>query len=270
MTPHEKAVSAINSRLERLQANLRDAQPETVQQFLFQSLVVTLGMSEALNDYIKTVGQYAQRRHGAFKQASGTVSERHADLLKSGRELLERFKANPTDRALRQEIERAKKEMEGIQKNLRRDAFAVQRELSRSMAMIDHVADSVRRICAAEKSDALKRGLQELVGHLRELYAALKATLPAKNLVDASAWESAALSALEPATDFHDAYARAGHQAMLALETMTLAVSETPPQSAEDATHRANAAAAARLKEITARFTAGQGERMGSESQPPG
>lgn len=254
MTSHEKAVNAINTRLERLQANLREAHSEAVQQFLFQSLVVTLGMSEALNDYIRTVGHYAQRRHGEFKQASVTVTERHSELLKSGRELLEQFKASPTDRALRKEIERAKKEMEGLQKNLRRDSFAVQRELAFCMAMIDHVADSVRRMCAAEKSEALKRALQELVSHVRELFAALKATLPAKNLVDAAAWEKSAESALEPAADFHDAYARAGHQAMLALEAMTLAVAETPPRTAEEVASRANEAAAARLKTITARF----------------
>ena len=64
MTPHEKAVNAINARLERLQANLREAKVETAQGFLFQSIVVTIAIAEALNDYIKQVGEYARRRHG--------------------------------------------------------------------------------------------------------------------------------------------------------------------------------------------------------------
>jgi hypothetical protein len=158
MTAHEKAVDALNRRLERLQANLREARSESAQQFLFQSLVVTLGLSEAMTDYINRVGQYSQRRHGEFKQTTAAEGARHAELLKTGTALLEQLKANPTDRALRNEIELAQKAMTGVTKNLRRGAFALQRELALSMAMIDKLAESVRRICEADQSEALKRG----------------------------------------------------------------------------------------------------------------
>ena len=256
MTPHEKAVNALNRRLERLQANLRDAKSEATQQFLFQSLVVTLGLSEGLSDYIKAVGEHARRRHGTFKESSAGVGARHSDLLNSGKELLDRLKANPADRTLRKELERAQRNMELIQKNLRREAFAVQRELSLSTAMIDRLADAVRRLCEADQAAGLKRAIKALVGHVRELYGALKANLPATALIDPVSWENSAATAIDQATDFHDAYARAGHQALLALEVMTLAVSNPPPQTAEEATQRANEAVAARVKEITRRFTA--------------
>lgn len=256
MTPHEKAANAINRRLERLQANLPTTKSEVAQQFLFQSLVVTLGMSEAMTDYVKTVGEYAQRRHGEFKDTTATVGARHAGLLTTGQELLEQLKANPTDRTLRREIEVAQRAMEAIQKDLRRGAFSLQRELSLSMAMIDRLAETVRRLCEAEQAETLKRALQEFAELAGDLYVALKSALPAKDLVDAAAWEKSALAAVEPATDFHDAYARAGHQAMLALEAMILAVSANPPTTAEEVTRRAGESAAGRLKAITARFTA--------------
>ena len=44
-------------------------------------------------------------------------------------------------------------------------------------------------------------------------------------------------------------------QALLGMELMTMAVSENPPRSAEDAAKRGNEAVAARLKAITARLT---------------
>lgn len=255
MTPHQKAVNAINTRLERLQANLADARVETAQRFLFQSLVVTVGMGEALNDYITMVGQHAQRRHGIVKQANETLGAQHADLLKSGRELLEKLKANPTDRAIRKEIERAQQRMAAVQKSVRRGANALQRELAPSLAMIDQMAASVRRFSEADESDALKRLLKTIVGQVSELYAAQR-TLPAKDVIDPVAWEKSAVSEIDQAADFYDAYARAGYQATLALELMTMALSENPPRTAEEATRRANEAAAVRVKEITARFTA--------------
>ena len=257
MTPHEKAVAALNHRLERLQANLGEARSEVVQQFLFQSLVVTLGMSDAMSDYVKAVGQHSQRRHGEFRQAAATEGERHAGLLKSGQGLLEQLKASPTDRAVRKEIERAQRDMTEITKNLRRGAFALQRELALCMGMIDKLADGVRRLCEADRPDALKRALKSLIGHVRELYTGLEATRPAKDIIDAAAWEKSAASAIDEAVDFHDAYARAGHQAVLAFDAMTLAVSENPPRTAEEATRRANESAATRVKDITARLTSG-------------
>lgn len=254
MTPHEKAVAALNRRLERLQANLSEAKSESVRRFLFQSIVVTLGLGEALNDYIRMVGQYAQRRHGELKQANETLGAKHAELLQSGKELLEKLKADPTDRALRKEIERAQHDMEAIQRTLRRGANALQRDVAPSVAMIDSLSESVRRLCEADDADTLKRLLKTVVEQARELCAAHPA-LPAKDLIDPGAWEASAVSEINQATDRYDAYARALYQALLGLHLMTMAVSENPPRTAEEATHRANESAAARVKEITTRFT---------------
>jgi hypothetical protein len=196
MSPHEKAVNAINHRLERLQANLRDARTESAQQFLFQSLVVTLGLSETLSDYIRSVGQYAQRRHGAFKQTTATDGARHAALLQSGQEMLAQLKANPSDAALRKEIARAQQEMEAIQKELRRGAFSLQRELALSVALVDKLSESIRRFCEADDAEALRRPLKELIGCTRELYAGLEPTRPLKEIIDTTAWENSAVSVL--------------------------------------------------------------------------
>lgn len=255
MTPHEKAVNALNSRLERLQANLREAKSEGTQQVLFQALIVTVGLSDAMTDYINTVGVYARRRHGEFKEASVAVGTQHADLLKSGKTMLEQLKANPADRTLRKEIDRAQRGMATIQKGLRRDAFSVQRELALTMAMIDTLAVSVRRVCEADRNDVLKRVLKEIIAHVKELYTALETTRSYKDIIDVASWEKSATSAVEQAVDFHNAYARAGYQAMLAIHVMTMAVSENPPCTAEDATQRANESVSAKLKTITARFT---------------
>lgn len=255
MTPHEKALTAINARLERLQASLREAKVETAQRFLFQSLVVTLAFAEALNDYIKKIGEYAQRRHAALKQVNETLEAQHAAALKSGQDLLEKLKAAPTDRAIRKEIERVQQNMAAIQKTLRRGTNALQRELAPSLATIDLMSDSVRRLSEADQSDALKRLLGTIVGQVRELYATQPA-LPAKDVIDAAGWERSTAAEIDDAAGFHDAYARAGYQATLALEFMALAVSEDPPRTGEEATRRASDAAAQRLKEITARLTA--------------
>jgi hypothetical protein len=254
MTPHQKAVNAINARLERLQANLRDAKEESAQRFLFQSIVVTLGVAEALNDYIKMVGEFARRRHGELKQTNETLGAQHADLLKSGQELLEKLKANPTDRALRKEIERAQQNMTAVQKTLRRAGNSLQRDLAPSLALIDEMAVSVRRLSEADDIDALKRLLKAIVGQVREFYAS-QPSLPGKRIVDAAAWEKSVVSEIDQAAGFYDAYARAGFQATVALEMMTLAVAEHPPGTAEEATERANQAVAVRLKEITTRLT---------------
>jgi hypothetical protein len=255
MTPHEKAVGAINTRIERLQANLREANGETAQRFLFQSLVVTVGVAEALNDYIAMVGQYARRRHAELKQTNEALRAQHADLLKSGQEQLEKLKANPTDRAIRKEIEHTQQSMAAIQKNLRRAGNALQRELAPSLALIDPMAVNIRRLSEADQTDALKRLLKAIVGHVRELYAAQPA-LPAKDIIDAATWEKSLRAEIDQSAGFHDAYARAGYTATLALELMTMAVAENPPRSAEEASQRANESTAARIKAITARLTA--------------
>lgn len=254
MTQHEKAVAALNRRIERLQAELGETEAETARRFLFQSLVVTLGLGEALNDYIKRVGEYAQRRHAEVKQANDALGAQHAELLQSGKGLLEKFKADPTNRALRKEIERAQHGMEAIQKNLRRGTNALQRDVAPSIAMIDKLADSVRRLSEADEVDGLKRLLRTIIGQAHELYAS-QPDLPAKDVIDAAAWENSALAEIDQAVDRYDAYARAVYQAVLASELMTLAVSDAPPQTGKDAIERANEAVTRRVKEITARFS---------------
>jgi hypothetical protein len=255
MTSIEKAENALNRRIEQIQTKLRDAGSETAQRFLLQALMVCIGIGEALRDYIKTIGQYAQGRHGGLKQTHDSLTAQHAELLKSGQELLERLKANPTDRALRKEIEALQRAMAATQKTLKRGANALQREVAPSIAMIDKLAVSLRRLGEADQLDALKRAIKMIVGNVRELYC-VQPTLESKDLIDPVAWEKSAVSAIDQATDFHEAYAHAGFQAMLALDAMTLAVSQIPPRTADEVMTRANESVAARIKAITARFTA--------------
>lgn len=253
MSPIEKAEAALNRRIERLQENLRAADSEATQQFLVQSLVVSLGLGEALTDYVKAIGAYAQARHGELKQTHDSLKAEHAGLLASGQEMLERLKTTPTDRAIRKEIEVAQNKMTAIQKTLKRGANALQRELAPSLAMIDELAATLRRLTEADQIDALKRATKLAIGHAHTLYRA-QPNLPAKDIVDAEAWEKSAGAEIEEASDFHAAYARAAYQALLAIDVMTMAVSPDPPASAEAATARANAAVAARIKAITTRL----------------
>jgi hypothetical protein len=254
MTPIEKAENALNTRISQLQASLVETKSETAQRFLIQSLVVCIGIGEALTDYVKMIGQYAQGRHGELKPTHDTLTAQHADLLKSGHELLERLKANPTDRALRKEIEVVQRNMAAIQKSLKRGANALQRETAPSIALIDQLSLGVRRLAEADQIDALKRAIKMIVGNVQELYRD-QPTLPAKDIIDVAAWEKSAVFEIEQATDSHEAYVSAGYQAMLALDVMTMAVSPTPPRTAEEAIQRANESVAARVKAITARFT---------------
>ena len=151
MTPTEKAEAALNTRLERLQVNLRAATSENSRRFLAQSLVVCIGLGEAMTDYVKMIGEYARGRYGEIKQTHATLSAEHAVLLKPGGELLEQLKANPSDRAVRHEIERAQKAMESIQKTLRRGADTLQSDLAPSMGAVDKMALSVRRLAEASQ-----------------------------------------------------------------------------------------------------------------------
>jgi hypothetical protein len=255
MTPHEKAVHALNTRLERLQANLRTAGVESARRFLLQSIVITLGVGEALNAYIQAVGAHAERRHGALRQENDALAAQHAAQLKSGQELLAQFKANPADRVIRREIERTQQAMAAIQKKLRRAANTLQRELAPGLGLIDELAGSVRRFAEAEGNDALKRGLMLIIGQAAGFYSA-QPELPVETRIDAAAWEQAAIAELAQAADFYDAYARTGYQVLLALEGVTMAVSAEPPRTAAEAMRRADDSAAARVKEITARFAA--------------
>jgi hypothetical protein len=255
MTPIEKAENALNTRLERLQANLHEAQTESARRFLVQSLVVCVGLGEALTDYVKMIGQYAQGRYGEIKEAQASLTAQHAELLKSGNELLEQLKGAPNDRILRKKIDVAQQAMASIQKTLRREANSLQRDLAPSMAMVDQIAASIRRLGEADEKGALKRAIETVVEHAHELYQA-HPKLPAKDVVDAASWEKAAASGIDEATDFHEAYAHAGYQALLALEVMTMAVSPTPPRTGDEALQRAKESVDARLKAIAVRFTA--------------
>jgi hypothetical protein len=254
MTPIQKAENALNARIGRLQGNLRETSSEAEQSFLLQAVIVCIGIGEALTDYVRTIGQFARLRHAELKQTQIALTAQHEDLLKTGHELLARFKTTPTDGALRKELEGLQRSMAAIQKTLRRGANALQRDTAPSVAMIDPVAVSIRRLCEADDPEALKRVVKLLVGHLHELYLT-HPTLESKQIIDPAAWATSATAQIDGATDFYEACARAGHQALLALEAMTLAVSEAPPRTAAEALSRANASAAARLKTISARFT---------------
>lgn len=256
MTPIEKAENALNRRLESLQAKLREAKSEVSRRFLFQSLVVSVGLGEALADYVKAIGQYAQGRHGELKQMQETLIAQHADLLKSGNELLERLKADPSDRVIRKEIERAQQAMAGIQKTLRRGADSLQRDVAPSMAIAEKLSLSLRRLGEAEQPETLQRAVKMILENVQELYREHPG-LPAQDIIEAEAWEKSAASAIDQASDFYEAYARAGSQALLALDAMTMAVSPNPPSTAEDMTRRAHASVAARLQAIATRFASG-------------
>lgn len=253
MTPIEKAENALNSRISQLQATLRETQSETAQQFLVQALVVSIGIGEALTHYVRMIGEYAKGRHGELKQTNDALTAQHADLLKEGQALLERLKAAPADAALRKEIEGAQKKMADIQKNLKRGANALQRETAPSIAMIDQLALGVRRLSEAGQIDALQRAIKLILGNAHDLYRA-QPTLPARDIIDAATWEKTAASEIAQATDSHEAFARAGYQAMLALDVMAMAVSSTPPRTTAEALQRANESVATRVKAITARF----------------
>jgi hypothetical protein len=253
MTPIERAETALNSRIARIQTNLRAAKSEATQQFLVQALVVCVGIGEALTEYVRTIGEFARGRHAELKRTHDTLTAEHAQLLTSGQELLERLKANPKDLVIRKEIEVVQRKMADIQKTLKRGANALQRETAPSVAMIDKLAVSIRRLAEADQIDALKRATKQILEHAHELYRA-QPNLPAKNVIDVTVWEKSAVAEIGHATDFHEAYARAGYQAILALDVMTMALSPTPPRTPEEATERANTSAASRLKTITARF----------------
>ncbi len=256
MTPIEKAETALNARIARIQANLVETKSDTSRQFLFQSLVACIGIGEALTHYVKAIGDFARERHGVLKQSHAAHTAEHEELLRVGKEQLERFKAAPTDKALRKEIERTQASMAAIQKTLRRGTNALQRELAPSMAMLDEIALTLRRLGEADQKEPLKRAVKRIIEQADELYRA-QPTLTAKRIVDAEAWANSAAAEIDRAPEYYEAYAHAGTQAMLALDVMALALSTTPPTTAEDATRRASESVSARIKEITGRFTTG-------------
>lgn len=256
MNPTEKAEVALNSRLDRLQANLRETSSGAARRFLFQSLVVCVGLGEALTDYVKQIGTYAQARYGQLKETHTALTAEHDALLKSGTALLEQLKMNPSDRGIRQEIDRAQRDMAAIQKTLRRGADSLQRDLAPSMGMVDELALSVRRFGEASERAELKRVLETMVEHVRDLYRT-QPELPAKNLIDTESWGKSAVAEIEQTTEFYEAYASAGYQVLRAIEVMTMAVSLTPPATADEISARANDAVATRLKAIAERLVGG-------------
>ncbi|PTY01235.1 hypothetical protein DB354_00340 [Opitutus sp. ER46] len=256
MTPHEKAVNAINARLERLQANLVEAKDENTQRMLFEAILVTIALAEGLNDYIAKVGAYAQRRHATVKEAHTALIAQHNTLLESGRALLEQYKANPADSSLRKEIDLAQQRMESIQTTVRRGANALQRELAPGIGLIDPLAGELRRFAEADQPETLKRLIPDVIEHVRELYSAHP--LPAKGLIDAADWAKVVAAEFAQVTEFYDLYARAGYQIILAFELLALALADEPPQSAEETTRRANEALVARLKSTSARLHGAQ------------
>ncbi|HEY1109032.1 MAG TPA: hypothetical protein VGE76_10380, partial [Opitutaceae bacterium] len=153
MTPTEKAEAALNTRVAAIQAHLRTAQSEAAQQSLFQALLVCFAIGEALTDYVRSIGEYAQGRHGELKQVQASLTAQHATLLETGNQLLAQFKAAPTDKALRKELDRTQRAMETIQKTLRRGAYALQGEVAPGMALIDKVALTIRRFGEAAEID---------------------------------------------------------------------------------------------------------------------
>lgn len=253
MTPMEKAEHALNERIAHLQVRLNEAQSDTARHHLIQAVVVCVALSEGITDYVRNVQQYAQSRYGELKEKQAALTSHHAELLTAGKGLLEQLKADPADRNVRREIEQAQRAMAAIQKTLRKSADTLQRELSPSLRRVDEIAETVGRLCRAEDKSELGRSIRLMIGEVLALYRG-HPNLPAKGVIDASAWETSALSSVEETTEFDDAHARAGFQILVALQVMTLAVSPAPPLTAEDATQRANEAVAQRIQRITARL----------------
>jgi hypothetical protein len=253
MTPMEKAERALNDRIARLQVRLHETPSDTARRHLIQAVVVCVALSEGISDYVRTVQQYAQTRYGELKEEQAALTTRHAGLLDAGKELLEQLKADPADPTVRREIEEAQRAMATIQKTLRKSAETLQREVSPSIRRVDEIAEAVSRLCRAEERNELGRPLRLMISQVQALYRG-HPNLPAKGIIDAQAWEASALASIQEATEFDDAHARAGFQVLVALEVMTLAVSPAPPETAEDATRRANEAVAQRIGRITARL----------------
>lgn len=250
----EKTEAALNQRIASIQAQLRTTQSETAQKSLFQALLVCLAVSEALTDFMRSVGEYARNRHSDLKRAEADLTARHAALLDSGGRLLEQLKANPANQALRKEIDRTQRDMEAIEKTLRRSTNAFQADVAPGMRMIEEVAVTIRRFSEADQIGSLKRVVKLMVGHAYELYRS-QPGVPAKGIVDAVVWEKAAVAGVDEATEFQAAFAHAGYQVLLTLEVMGMALIPGPPQTTDEATRRATEAIAVRMKTVASRLT---------------
>jgi hypothetical protein len=253
MSPVEKAEGALNDRVAVLQAHLRAAQTAAAQQAFFQALLVCFAVGEALADYVRSVSEYARGRHGEIKQVEQALAAEHLILLQKGTQLLEQLKSNPADKAVRKEIERSKRGMEGLQKKLRRGTYSLRSDLAPSLAAIDKVALTIRRFGEAGDIDGLKEVVKAVVGHAHELYRT-QPGLAARDIVDTAVWGKAALAGVDHATEFQEAFARAGYQVLLALDLMRMTLSPTPPKATEEAIRHATEAIAERLKATAGRF----------------
>ena len=89
-----------------------------------------------------------------------------------------------------------------------------------------------------------------------------------RGFIDAAVWEKSAGSEIDQATDFYEAYALAGYQALRVLDVMTMAVSPTLPQTVEETTDRANEPVASRLKAIAVRFAVSERSWWGFGAVP--
>jgi hypothetical protein len=253
MTSVEKAETALNRRLERLQANLRGATAEEARRSLAQALLVAIGLGGALSDYVRAIGEFARRRHDRIKQSNDALIAQHAALLESGQTLLAQLKATPTDRELRREIDRRQREMTSIHKTLRRGAGALQRDIAPSIALVEELSGGVRRFAEAGEPDTLRRAVASVIACAEEIYRA-QPDLPARGIIDAAAWQRTAAAEIQAAPEFHAAFALGGYQALRAIEAMTLAVAENAPADQAELAARSNAAVVARLQSVAARF----------------
>lgn len=253
MTPIEKAENALNSRIQYFQSKLAEQNSEATRRTLVQALVVYVGIGEAIADYVRTLNQFATSRFATLKQEQAKLTAEHAELLSSGETLLTQLKADPTDRAVRKEIERAQQKMEAVQKTLRRSADALQREISPGVRLLDEMAATLRYLAEAEDALSLKRATKKLTLHAQELFR--HAPQAPHGLIDAATWEASAVEAIDQSQDFYEAHARAGTQAVLALALMSISLSAGAESVPESVLTLANGAVTKRLTEIAARLS---------------
>ena len=254
MTPIEKAERALNHKIEQIQARMAAAGAEKTRPDLVQGLLIWASLGQAITDYVAAINTSAKQRHAELKEKQVALVFEHDNLLRAGQAQLERFKANPEDASIRAELKQTQRNMEAIQKTLRRGAASLQNEVNPSIRILDTLADHVRRLCESEDKIEIKRWTKAIVQQPEALYRAHPA-LPTKGIIDTASWEMSAAAAVDEANDFQEAQDRAAFQSMLVLEIMIMAISANPPQSTEEATERANASVALRTKNLMARLT---------------
>jgi hypothetical protein len=258
MTPIDKAERALNLKIEQIQMRIQAAGSERPRSDLVQALLIWASLGAAITEFVGTIGQSAKRRHAELKEKQVALIAQHEGLLKSGQEQLERFKANPADPTVRNEIKQTQRSLEAIQKTLRRGAASLQNEVNPSIRILDTAADHVRRLCESEDKTEIKRWTRAIVKQPEALYRTHPA-LPTSGIINTATWEESATAAIEQAADFLEAQARGGFQAMLVLEILIMAISQNPPQSSEEAAARANAAVSLRMKDMMERLTGRNG-----------